>query len=271
MEGTYIVHALEDTSDSIGDRTVICDFCKAKKYQRETASTCCSNGKVSLQSFPRPPKAFHKLWQENTAKGKVFRENARSLNNSLCLTSIQVKTRDFANSRFCPSIIFQGRATQRAGPLIAAEGDTPCFAQLLIHDPSLQSSIRFQNMTIPANMSSVQKKMIKEILEELQLELQKHNPFVQDFMQVIEIPPENLEHGKIVISAKNRPLGEHARRYNEQLNLKEVSILTNSEPHDLVLYQRGGPLQKISDLNPKGMPLHFIILFPYGTYGWIQS
>ena len=56
--------------------------------------------------------------------------------------------------------------------------------------------------------------------------------------------------------------------HNEQLNLKEVSILTNSEPHDLVLYQRGGPLQKISDLNPKGMPLHFIILFPYGTYGW---
>ena len=36
----------------------------------------------------------------------------------------------------------------------------------------------------------------------------------------------------------------------------------------MVLQQRGGPLQTISDLNPKGMPLHFIILFPYGTYGW---
>ena len=47
-----------------------------------------------------------------------------------------------------------------------------------------------------------------------------------------------------------------------------MSILTNSQPHDLVLQLRGGGLQTISDLNPKGMPLHFTLLFPYGTYGW---
>ena len=47
-----------------------------------------------------------------------------------------------------------------------------------------------------------------------------------------------------------------------------MSILTNSEPHDLVLQLRGGELQSISDLNPKGMPLHFTLLFPHGTYGW---
>ena len=34
------------------------------------------------------------------------------------------------------------------------------------------------------------------------------------------------------------------------------------------LQVRGGSLQDISDLNPKGMPLHFTLLFPYGTYGW---
>ena len=50
--------------------------------------------------------------------------------------------------------------------------------------------------------------------------------------------------------------------------MQEVRILTNSEPHDLVLQKRGGELQHISDLNPKGMPLHFTLLFPFGTYGW---
>ena len=50
--------------------------------------------------------------------------------------------------------------------------------------------------------------------------------------------------------------------------MQEVSILKNSEPHDLVLQLRDGPLQDISDLNPKGMALHFTLLFPYGTYGW---
>ena len=71
-----------------------------------------------------------------------------------------------------------------------------------------------------------------------------------------------------MISAKARLTGQHERRYNDQLNLQEVSILTNSQPHDLVLQQRGGKLQSISDLNPKGMSLHFTLLFPHGTYGW---
>ena len=55
------------------------------------------------------------------------------------------------------------------------------------------------------------------------------------------------------------------------MNLQEVSILTNSQPHDLVLQRRGGGLQEISDLNPKGQPLHFTLLFPHGTYGWDPS
>ena len=53
--------------------------------------------------------------------------------------------------------------------------------------------------------------------------------------------------------------------------MKEVSVLTSCQPHDLVLNKRGGGLQSISDLNPKAMPLHFTLLFPYGTYGWDQD
>ena len=51
-------------------------------------------------------------------------------------------------------------------------------------------------------------------------------------------------------------------------NLKEVSVLTTEGRHDLVIMKRGGGLQLVSDLNPKGMPLHFTLLFPHGTYGW---
>ena len=122
-------------------------------------------------------------------------------------------------------------------------------------------------MTIQDSMKLPQKEMLKDLLERVQKILHFNNPFVQDFKQVIEIPIEELQLGKIVISAKHQPSGEHKRRYNEQLNLKEVRVLTNSEPHDLVLQLRGGSLQTISDLNSKGMPLHFTLLFPYGTYG----
>ena len=138
---------------------------------------------------------------------------------------------------FNPSVILEGRAVQLAGPLIAADGEKPCFAQLLVHDPVLENNMRFQNMTIPVTMSKSHRNILKKTLEKVQTELKKYNPFIKDFTQIIEIPAEDLCQGKIVISAKNRPIGEHARRYNEQLNLKEVRILTNSEPHDLVLQQ----------------------------------
>ena len=137
-----------------------------------------------------------------------------------------------------------------------------------MHDPSLETSTRFNNMTVPAGMSKPQQKILEGVLSKVQSDLHRSNPYIQDFKQIMEINEEELSEGKIVISAKATPAGEHERRYNDQLNLKEVSILTNSKPHDLVLQQRGGGLQTISDLNPKGMPLHFTLLFPHGTYGW---
>ena len=39
----------------------------------------------------------------------------------------------------------------------------------------------------------------------------------------------------------------------------------------MVLRQRDGGLRTISDLHPKGMSMHFTLLFPYGTSGWDQT
>ena len=45
-------------------------------------------------------------------------------------------------------------------------------------------------------------------------------------------------------------------------------MLTDSRPHDLVITLQDGGLQVVSDLNPKAMPLHFTVLFPWGDKGW---
>ena len=108
---------------------------------------------------------------------------------------------------------------------------------------------------------------MKRILEKVQHELHEHNPFIKDFLQIMELPDDDLINGKLVLTAK-KPSNEHQRRYNKPMNLQEVSILTNCQNNDLVLQKRGGGLQYVSDLNPKGMPLHFTLLFPFGTYGW---
>ena len=239
----------------------------ALKFRRETPSTCCSGGKVVLTPFPCPPQPILELFIGQNDDAKIFRKHARSINNAVCLTSL--KNHWLPREGWQPSIIFQGRVQTRVGPLQPSDGENPVFAQLYVHDPSMESTSRFNNMVLPNNISIQERTVLQELLQRIQNCLHEVNPFVQDFIQIMEIPDEEIANGVMVISAK-APTGEHSRRYNAQTNLKEVSILTNSQSHDLVIQKRGGGLQIVSDLNPNGMPLHFTLLFPGGTKGWDQ-
>ena len=73
-------------------------------------------------------------------------------------------------------------------------------------------------MTIPAGTSERQKKILKKVLVKVQTDLHNVNPFVRDFKQIMELDDTELGQGKIIISAKARPTGEHERRYNQQVS-----------------------------------------------------
>ena len=270
FDGSLIVPLLEKSKDAIGRMNVKCADCGAFKFKKESAGFCCLNGKVLPKVFPRPPDQLMKLWTEDGRIPRLFRAHTRELNNALCLSSIKVQQKTFGN--FTPSVIFQGQMKHYAGPLLPNEGSKPKFAQLYCFDPALESAQRFANMYVPPNLSKTQKENLKGLLEDLQKLIHKHNPFVKDFLMILEMEDDRILEGKIVISAAEKPLNEHPRRYNAPLNYNEVSILTNEKGnHDLVLHKRGGGVQEISDLNPRGMPMHFTLLFPTGHLGWNQA
>ena len=267
LNGHQIVPELKDTTDKICSMDVVCPYCSALKWRGETSSTCCNGGKVMLEKFPEPPEYLKKLLKDNTTEAKLFRENIRSFNNALALSSLQVKTRKF-NNGYNPSVVFEGKVSQICGPLLAEDGEQPRFSQIYVCDPSTQHSIRMDNMYVPKDLSEKQKMCLSRIMKKLQTMLINLNPFVKDFIQICEIPDEEISEGKLVISCKARPDGEHARRYNAQQSLSEVSVLTNCESGDLVIRKRGGGLQFINDIHPSAQPLHFILLFPHGTKGY---
>ena len=157
------------------------------------------------------------------------------------------------------------------GPLIAGQNETPRFAQLYIHDPATQHTLRIQNMNLPTSLSSKQVETITKVMSKLQNLMAEVNPYVKDFKHICEIPDDEIKGGKIVISCKDRPNGAHERTYNEQTSLSEVSVLTNSQPGDLVLRKRGGGLKFVYDIHPSAQPLHFTLLFPYGTKGYDET
>ena len=268
LDGTIEVKELHETDDSIGTMTVVCRYCSALKFPSQTPSTCCGDGKIVLDPFPAPPQPILDLFKSQSEDGKIFRKNARSINNAVCLTSL--KNHWEPRGSWQPSVIFQGRIQTRVGPIQHTPGDNPIFAQLYVLDADMERTTRFNNMVLPSETSLQDRTILQELLQTVQDCLHESNPFIHDFKQILEIPDEEIANGKLIISAR-APTGEHTRRYNAQLDLKEVSIVTNCQNHDLVLHKRGGGLQTVSDLNPNGMPLHFTLLFPYGTKGWDQD
>ena len=258
---------MEETIDTIGAMNEKCNFCGALKFLKEKTrtTTCCSDGKVALEPFPRPPEALMNLWLGTDSRSRLFKEHSRQLNNAVCLSSLQVKER--IPGGFNPSVVFQGKHHLRTGPLLPAAGEQPVYAQLYVYDAALESTQRFQNMRIPGSTTPPQKAVLKQVLKIVQDKIHECNPYVKDYKQIMEISDEEIGEGKIVISAKG-PSNEHARRYNAPINLNEVCIFMNPGKHDLIIQKRGGGLLHVSDLNPSGMPLHFTLLFPYGTHGW---
>ena len=85
------------------------------------------------------------LWLGDEAKAKLFREHSKAINNAVCISSIQVKQRQF--NGFNPSVIFEGKVKHRAGPLLPDNGEIPRFAQLYVHDPGFETTQRFNKLT----------------------------------------------------------------------------------------------------------------------------
>ena len=217
LEGSFRVNV-----NNLDKMTNICQFCQAVRFKKETDGVCCLKGKVRLARFSAPPMVFLELWFKDNLKANVFRNNSRAFNNGLCFSSIKVKEKRFA--RYTPSIILQGKLYHLIGSLQATEGETPVFAQLYVHDPALETTQRLANMHMPTNLTRAEKEVVPVILVELQEWLKAHNPFAKSFIQVVEYPEEQMADGRLVISAKRRPAGEHVRRYNQQTSFGEVRL-----------------------------------------------
>ena len=176
--------------------------------KKKTTSLCCLNGKVVLPHFTEPPEELRKLWFNEIPEAKVFLNHTRVINNAICLSSVAVWERTFSN--YTPSVIFQSQVVQWMGPLQPEPGTQPCFAQLYVLDPSLETTTRYANMTLPANTSQTDKATLKKLLETVQQVMHQNNPFIMDFKQILEISEEELHGGKVVISAAARPQQGHA-------------------------------------------------------------
>ena len=72
---------------------------------------------------------------------------------------------------------------------------------------------------------------MKKLLYTVQEVIHKHNPFVKEIKQILELLEDKLCKGTIVISAEaKKPQGSHSGVYNARTNRKELHIVTNQPP-----------------------------------------
>ncbi|CAH2100127.1 unnamed protein product [Euphydryas editha] len=63
------------SSSVIGDMNVVCSFCNALKWSKESAGFCCSGGKINLLSLEDPPEPLKSLLLREHVQSKQFLDN----------------------------------------------------------------------------------------------------------------------------------------------------------------------------------------------------
>ena len=100
-------------------------------------------------------------------------------------------------------------------------------------------------MYLPKDTPASERGICEDLLQELQAAIQAHNPYLQDFLQLCQIPEEELDEAAFVISEKERPSKAGPRTYTSH-NLSEVSVMMPETVgnRDIVVRRRGVEFKK---------------------------
>jgi hypothetical protein len=150
---------------NLGRMNIQCSSCSALHWDAERLSkstalrplfgSCCLQGKIALPPIEPIPIELRHLYDGNDHQSKKFRENIRTYNSALAMTSVgqsagvRLNVQNHLNQGGAPWVYkIQGACHHITGALLPAEGGQPSYAQLYIWDPAHALDIRMNN---PAN------------------------------------------------------------------------------------------------------------------------
>ena len=245
-----------DPNFSIGSMSATCDWCGAKKWNKESASFCCNKGKVNLGPVAQPPELLRELYAGETAKSKQFLSNIRAYNSCFQMTSFGAKV--IREPGYMPTFKIQGQVYHLAGSLYPRHQESPNFLQIYF-----VSNMREQAQRRTSLFDGVK----EDLVLELQSMLHNHNNYVNSFKFAKDkLAPEF----KLVIRADRAPSGEHERCFNKPTT-DEVAVLIAGDQtgsRDIILEQHDASLKRISETHRSYDSLQYPLLYPYGEDGY---
>ncbi|KAG2217967.1 hypothetical protein INT45_001401 [Circinella minor] len=277
----------------------ICTFCNAQMWMEERITTssrthplfsiCCTHGKIVLP-IPRcpPQQIIGLLTAEDEASDDLF-TNIRAYNNMFAFASIRANfDRNLANrSGGVSTFRINGTIYHDIGslrlehqaPVLQAADEQPAeqehlplqqqqqqqerpkFAQIYFADKEEQLATR----------ETLFSGLRRETISTLQTVIQESNPYARGVMNAHKTygdrPFGTLQ---VVI----RSVANLGRRYDQQsypevaAMIVENTVDGESLPHEIVIRDRQSGLYTISSLHPSYIPLHYVLMFPFGDDEW---
>lgn len=257
-----------------------CTYCTARHWIEEAGSDgdfelCCKKGDAILEYLRPPPPVLRGLLDGTDPRSRHFRQHIRSYNSALAFTSVNATRDDRVDlRRGVQAFSIHGELYHLQGPLVPSSQEPPAFAQLFFYDPEYATDLR-------AGRNPRLNRTILQDLHEMLLEVR--NPFIGLYKTARERLRTQEGNFRMVISPQMKLVvqaGADRRRENLPVADELAGIIPDEyediESRDVILAVRepgrNGPLlHRVPVTNAAYMPLHYVLLFPYGEHGWHWS
>ncbi|OAV94892.1 hypothetical protein PTTG_26862 [Puccinia triticina 1-1 BBBD Race 1] len=214
-------------------------------------STCCQKGKVKLPHDLGPAPKFPAM-----------------LESLLTGTSIGFTLSDQAmRIPGAPVFTIQGGLSHEIGPIQPKVPSHAHFSQIfVVGDGGLEEANHRKTCALGSKASTSTRDGIDvNTIMKLQNLMYCHNPYAKLYQMAGEVLKRGRHISMVLKTVENAQ--KDPRRYNAP-TVQEVGIIIEGKGVPKAPRQRGGYLQRISDLHSSYFPLQYPIFFPYGGQQW---
>ncbi|XP_058217651.1 uncharacterized protein LOC131328777 isoform X1 [Rhododendron vialii] len=259
----------------LGKMDILCSHCQALHWMDEKLArsskknplfgTCCLQGTIKLHLLSTPPPPLKALYDGDDVRSKSFRSNTRDYNAANAFTSLGTTLDPRVLSGRGPTpFTIHGELRHRTGSLLPQAGQIGSYAQLYIYEPNFALDIR----------SRRNPQLRRDVLETIQGSLLEVNAFVGKFRQAYAVLNQLAETGQNLSAHLHYSSFTDRRRYNLPTT-DEIAVVVPGDGtkasgmRDIILHLRGdNGLMRINECHPAYLPLHYVLLFLYGEFGW---
>lgn len=228
----------EHPNVKIGKMDIVCPYCNAIKFKKESPGMCCSNGKVILDSMASPPESLQSLMKNDSPISKHFLNYIRQYNSLFQMTSFGA-TKIINPGGFMPTFSVQGQIYHLIGSLLPTQENDPKFLQIyFMGNKEKEIDLR---CTLNENLR-------REIISKLQEFFHSNNYLVQSFKTALEKKAHSNDF-KVIIKADKTPKNEHKRRFNAPTTDYLAIVMTGTvfEKRDIIIEHRDSKLKQVSE------------------------